>query len=164
MNCCPEPSDMRMPKKCASLACDGEIVDIALPGLYWALGDICRPICPTSPKLSDSVPAVNYHNQINIYGHIGGSVIYRLTEIQTRKINLMIIRPVDCNVVLDVVDDPYNHRIILPCQESRPWELPIDCNNRLCCTKSCCILQHHLNTAAKQIEHGISFGKTNVNE
>ena len=55
----PEPGDMCMPKKCASLPCDGEVVDVTLPWLYGALRDICWAISPTSSKLFDSVPDIN---------------------------------------------------------------------------------------------------------
>ncbi len=47
-----------MPKKRASLASEGEVVDIVLPRLYRALSDICWPIRPTGSKLPYSMPAI----------------------------------------------------------------------------------------------------------
>lgn len=52
----PKPEDVCMPPKCASLACEGEVVHINLARLNWALGYVCWPISPTSPQLSNTMP------------------------------------------------------------------------------------------------------------
>lgn len=47
---------MGVPQEGPSLPCDGEVVYELMPGLYWALSDVCRPISPTCSELSDPMP------------------------------------------------------------------------------------------------------------
>ena len=52
----PQPQNVSMPPECASLAREGEVVDITLPRLDRTLGDICWTVSPPGAKLPDSVP------------------------------------------------------------------------------------------------------------
>lgn len=52
----PQPQDVRVPKKCASLARNGEVVHIALTWLDRALRDVCWSVGPSSSELSDTMP------------------------------------------------------------------------------------------------------------
>lgn len=64
-----EPRDVSMPKQRSSLPGDGEVVNIALPCLYWALSYIRRPICPSTLKLPYSMPIYSFtsiNNLINV--------------------------------------------------------------------------------------------------
>lgn len=54
-----QPENMSMPEERASLAGDGEVVHVALPGLNWTLCNVCRSIGPASSKLPDSMPTTN---------------------------------------------------------------------------------------------------------
>lgn len=45
-----------------------------------------------------------------------------------------LFSPVDCDIVFNLVGDPYDHGIIFHCIESWPRELPIDSDNGFCCT------------------------------
>lgn len=47
-----------MPEQSTPLANDREVVDVALAGLYGALSNIGRPICPSTLQLSYSMPAM----------------------------------------------------------------------------------------------------------
>lgn len=121
IHCGPQPSNMCMPKKCASLTCDGEVVDIALPWLDRTLCNICWTIRPTSTKLFDSMPVVS--PIMMIYSQITASFLSSQQIVEEQKFS-----PVDCNIVFNMVGDPYNYSIFLPCIESWTRALSIDCD------------------------------------
>lgn len=55
----PEPENVCVPEKCAALACDCEIVHVALPRLNWTLCNVCRSVSPTGSELPNSMPISN---------------------------------------------------------------------------------------------------------
>lgn len=53
----PQPRGMCMPPKRASLTCEGEVVDVAPPGLDGALSDVFWAIRPSAAQLPYAMPA-----------------------------------------------------------------------------------------------------------
>ena len=68
---------MSMPPESSSLPNNGVVINIALAGLYGALCYICRTICPTASKLSNSMP-VPFIDLVKLTKHI--FVWVQLTE------------------------------------------------------------------------------------
>ena len=60
---------MSVPEESSSLPNNGVVINIALAGLYGALCYICRTICPTASKLSNSMP-VPFIDLVKLTKHI----------------------------------------------------------------------------------------------
>ena len=84
-----------MPPKRAPLACNCEVVHIALARPNRALGDVRRAIGPASPKLSDPVP----EKSTNAMFHTRSDYLLMAGE------SRMLCLPVNGHIVLDMVDN-----------------------------------------------------------
>lgn len=76
----------------------------------------------------------------------------------------MKVSPVDCNIVFNMVSDPYYYIVIFPCIDSWPWEFSIDSHKWFCWAKLCWILQYHLYTLTNhEVQQILSYKKSTCN-
>lgn len=61
----PQPGDVSVPEESPSLAYDGEVIHIALPCLYGALGHVRRTISPSTPQLANTMPVRSMHRSFD---------------------------------------------------------------------------------------------------
>jgi hypothetical protein len=62
-----------MPEESSSLSCNSEVVHISLVCLNRALCDVCWPICPSTLKLTNSMPV-----QLNSFHHQKYTLIFTI--------------------------------------------------------------------------------------
>ncbi|WVZ03879.1 hypothetical protein V8G54_024685 [Vigna mungo] len=105
-----------MPEKSSSLSYDGEVVHITLTSLNGTLSYVRWTICPSTSKLSNSMPVYGdiVGNMIDHLNH--NSVTFSCSNSRTREL------PVHCNHALCVaqprnISQPYI-KLVVPCNAS----------------------------------------------
>jgi hypothetical protein len=133
---------MGVPEKSASLAYNGEVVNIAPTSLYRTLCYICWPISPPSLKLSNAMPILKkIHNCITILNYFLLAYLFRISSDLSNKKKML---PVDGDIVVDMVDHLDKKAVTLPSYNARPRKLSVYCHYALVVAQSCYILQYNL--------------------